>query len=81
MDVDEAPSRNDGVWPGNAWVQVAPNQANESLNAVGAGISAEKPLNVNDALGYLDAVKKQFAETPSVYNKFLDIMKDFKNQA
>lgn len=33
-----------------------------------------------DALSYLDQVKVQFSEQPDVYNKFLDIMKDFKSQ-
>lgn len=40
-----------------------------------------RPLNVKDALSYLDQVKLQFADQPDVYNKFLDIMKDFKSQA
>jgi len=40
-----------------------------------------RPLNVTDALSYLDAVKKQFEDKPDVYNNFLDIMKDFKSQA
>lgn len=40
----------------------------------------ERPLNVTDALSYLDAVKMQFHERPDVYNHFLDIMKDFKSQ-
>ncbi|KAG1768758.1 hypothetical protein EV702DRAFT_1181913 [Suillus placidus] len=39
----------------------------------------ERPLNVTDALGYLDAVKVQFHDQPDVYNRFLDIMKDFKS--
>ncbi|KAJ3857305.1 hypothetical protein EV368DRAFT_71125 [Lentinula lateritia] len=39
-----------------------------------------RPLNVTDALSYLDDVKHQFAEKPEVYNRFLDIMKDFKSQ-
>lgn len=39
-----------------------------------------RPLNVTDALSYLDAVKVQFQDKPEVYNKFLDIMKDFKGQ-
>lgn len=39
-----------------------------------------RPLNVTDALSYLDAVKTQFVERPDVYNNFLDIMKDFKSQ-
>ncbi|EIE85445.1 hypothetical protein RO3G_10155 [Rhizopus delemar RA 99-880] len=40
-----------------------------------------RPLNVVDALGYLDQVKSCFADQPNVYNEFLDIMKDFKSQA
>ncbi|CEP19155.1 hypothetical protein [Parasitella parasitica] len=39
-----------------------------------------RPLNVIDALAYLDQVKGRFADNPKVYNKFLDIMKDFKSQ-
>ena len=39
-----------------------------------------RPLNVTDALSYLDSVKQQFQENPEVYNRFLDIMKDFKGQ-
>jgi hypothetical protein len=35
---------------------------------------------LQDALSYLDQVKVQFAEQPDVYNRFLDIMKDFKSQ-
>ncbi|KAJ7201426.1 histone deacetylase complex, SIN3 component [Mycena pura] len=42
---------------------------------------AQRPLNVTDALSYLDAVKNQFSAQPEVYNRFLDIMKDFKSQA
>lgn len=34
-----------------------------------------------DALSYLDQVKVRFHEQPDVYNRFLDIMKDFKSQA
>lgn len=30
---------------------------------------------------YLDQVKVQFHDQPDVYNRFLDIMKDFKSQA
>jgi paired amphipathic helix protein Sin3a len=40
-----------------------------------------RPLNVKDALSYLDQVKVQFQSQPDVYNHFLDIMKDFKSQA
>ncbi|KAH9887270.1 hypothetical protein C8Q73DRAFT_713400 [Cubamyces lactineus] len=46
----------------------------------GAQNGSERPLNVSDALSYLDQVKMQFSERPDVYNKFLDIMKDFKSQ-
>ncbi|AAS51224.1 ACL004Wp [Eremothecium gossypii ATCC 10895] len=43
--------------------------------------SAYRPLNVKDALSYLEQVKFQFSSRPDVYNHFLDIMKDFKSQA
>ena len=36
---------------------------------------------VQDALTYLDQVKVQFHDQADVYNRFLDIMKDFKSQA
>jgi hypothetical protein len=39
-----------------------------------------KPLNVKDALSYLDQVKQKFSDQPEVYNRFLDIMKEFKSQ-
>lgn len=39
-----------------------------------------KPLNVKDALSYLDKVKAKFVSEPNVYNQFLDIMKEFKSQ-
>lgn len=42
--------------------------------------SQSRALNVKDALSYLDQVKIQFSVQPEVYNKFLDIMKDFKSQ-
>uniref|UniRef100_A0A7N9AQS4 Paired amphipathic helix protein Sin3b n=1 Tax=Mastacembelus armatus TaxID=205130 RepID=A0A7N9AQS4_9TELE len=34
-----------------------------------------------DALSYLDQVKIRFANEPGIYNKFLDIMKEFKSQS
>uniref|UniRef100_A0A3B3ZSG9 Paired amphipathic helix protein Sin3b n=1 Tax=Periophthalmus magnuspinnatus TaxID=409849 RepID=A0A3B3ZSG9_9GOBI len=37
-------------------------------------------LKVEDALSYLDQVKNRFANDPGIYNKFLDIMKEFKSQ-
>jgi paired amphipathic helix protein Sin3a len=36
---------------------------------------------MQDALSYLDQVKVRFSDHPDVYNRFLDIMKDFKSQA
>ncbi|CDZ97936.1 Histone deacetylase complex, SIN3 component [Phaffia rhodozyma] len=39
-----------------------------------------RPLNVRDALSYLDQVKVQFSDQPDVYNRFLDVMKEFKGQ-
>jgi paired amphipathic helix protein Sin3a len=36
-------------------------------------------LTRQDALSYLDQVKLQFNDQPNVYNRFLDIMKEFKS--
>jgi hypothetical protein len=38
-----------------------------------------RELRVEDALSYLDRVKLEFGDRPSIYNEFLGIMKDFKN--
>ena len=59
-----------------------PMDLNQSLVAgdgFGSG-SLDRPLNVTDALTYLDAVKNKFNDQPDVYNHFLDIMKEFKNE-
>ncbi|KAF4580450.1 Transcriptional regulatory protein sin3 [Pleurotus pulmonarius] len=53
----------------------APNGATDMSAGTGG---VDRPLNVSDALSYLDAVKVQFSHNPGVYNKFLDIMKEFK---
>ncbi|CAK7236960.1 Transcriptional regulatory protein sin3 [Sporothrix curviconia] len=46
----------------------------------GPGVNQGQQPILNDALSYLDQVKVQFHEQPDVYNRFLDIMKDFKSQ-
>ena len=50
-------------------------------NGVAALSSQGQQPILNDALTYLDQVKVRFQEQPDVYNRFLDIMKDFKSQA
>ncbi|GMM54440.1 transcriptional regulator [Maudiozyma humilis] len=55
--------------------------ASASSSAAAAAASQYRPLNVKDALSYLEQVKFQFNARPDVYNQFLDIMKDFKSQA
>ena len=59
-----------------------PQTGDSSTGSSGQQHSPEmsRPLNVTDALSYLDAVRNQFQDNPEVYNQFLDIMKDFKSQ-
>ena len=59
-----------------------PQTGDSSTGSSGQRPSPEmgRPLNVTDALSYLDAVRNQFQDNPEVYNQFLDIMKDFKSQ-
>ena len=39
-----------------------------------------RELRVEDALLYLDDVKREFKDRPAIYNEFLSIMKNFKSQ-
>lgn len=64
------------VQSGAATPQAKPGTPSPSRKSPEVG----RPLNVTDALSYLDAVKNQFHDQPEVYNRFLDIMKDFKSQ-
>lgn len=57
--------------------QMGQGQGQAQGQAQGQG---QQPI-LNDALSYLDQVKVQFADHPDVYNRFLDIMKDFKSGA
>ncbi|KAI0202295.1 prion-inhibition and propagation-domain-containing protein [Astrocystis sublimbata] len=43
-------------------------------------LNSESSQTLNDALQFLDLVKAECGEDPRVYNMFLDIMKDFKDQ-
>ncbi|KAJ7597424.1 hypothetical protein C8J56DRAFT_920036 [Mycena floridula] len=74
----QPPSQSPVLIPKPETPQPRPDSA--SATAAQKQAAAERPLNVTDALSYLDAVKVQFQEKPEVYNKFLDIMKDFKSQ-
>ncbi|KAI9260819.1 hypothetical protein BY458DRAFT_478371 [Sporodiniella umbellata] len=57
------------------------NGNNNFNNRQPSNNSGYRPLNVKDALSYLDQVKVKFSDQPEVYNRFLDIMKEFKSQA
>jgi len=59
----------------------APPQQQQQQMAQGQGQGQGQQPILNDALSYLDQVKVQFADHPDVYNRFLDIMKDFKSGA
>jgi histone deacetylase complex regulatory component SIN3 len=39
-----------------------------------------RPFDWRDAPSYLDAIKNQTSDQPYVYEKFIDIMKDFKSE-
>ncbi|KAJ5622491.1 hypothetical protein N7528_005723 [Penicillium herquei] len=53
----------------------------QGINPVDENLYLTYNFEVQDALSYLDQVKVRFVDQPDVYNRFLDIMKDFKSQA
>ncbi len=55
------------------------SQAAPSANVV-RPVPGMRELRVEDALLYLDDVKREFGDRPRVYNEFLAIMKNFKSQ-
>ncbi|CEG72818.1 Putative Component of the Sin3p-Rpd3p histone deacetylase complex [Rhizopus microsporus] len=67
----------------NGFNNVTNNNSNADNNSSRQNASNQgyRPLNVKDALSYLDQVKVRFSDQPEVYNRFLDIMKEFKSQA
>lgn len=60
--------------------QPAQQQQQQTMGQPQGQGGTQQPI-LNDALSYLDQVKVQFHEHPDVYNRFLDIMKDFKSGA
>lgn len=73
------PSMASGIAP-----TMAPGDGPPPSNGGPAGDRAGgeyRQLKVEDALMYLEQVKSQFADNPTVYNQFLDIMKEFKAQS
>lgn len=80
-----APAQHEQTTPRMQHAVQAPIQAQMLMPFAGPPGSmamgqGQQPI-LNDALSYLDQVKVQFADHPDVYNRFLDIMKDFKSGA
>ncbi|KAK5172209.1 Transcriptional regulatory protein sin3 [Saxophila tyrrhenica] len=66
--------------PGHPGAQQPGQQGQQTGQPSQSQGQGQQPI-LNDALSYLDQVKVQFADSPDVYNRFLDIMKDFKSGA
>lgn len=67
--------------PSSPALQPPPPMEDESMHETNDVEDQDnRQLDVTDALGYLDRVKAQFLDQSDVYNRFLDIMKDFKSQ-
>nr|POF20010.1 transcriptional regulatory protein sin3 [Quercus suber] len=73
--------QNPQMQPGLLMPFGAPGAQQQSAQQQQAAQGPGQQPILNDALSYLDQVKVQFADHPDVYNRFLDIMKDFKSGA
>jgi histone deacetylase complex regulatory component SIN3 len=77
MSASELQNKQPDVRQGSFYTQ----SANRIFFMLKTVAESARPLNVHDALTYLEQVKKQFSGQPEVYDRFLDIMKDFKSAA
>lgn len=64
--------------PAQPSVPSVPTNQNSAPTSAKAGPAHPQ---LNDALAYLDRVKAEFHDQPDIYNKFLQIMRDFKINA
>lgn len=74
VPVQNPPPPAEATAPPRAIAAAAPQKP----DAGGGG--GMKELRVEDALLYLDDVKREFGDRPRIYNEFLSIMKNFKSQ-
>ncbi|EGD81011.1 hypothetical protein PTSG_10955 [Salpingoeca rosetta] len=72
-------SMNQDGSSGNVHIKQEQTAALTEMASNGA-FGGHRRLKVEDALTYLDRVKAHFGSQPTVYNSFLNIMKDFKSQ-
>ena len=63
-----------------AWTEAIHPQLSQFQPPIGAFCQEQQPI-LNDAFCYLDQIKVQFQDQPAVYNCFLNVMKDYKDQA
>lgn len=75
MDTDPPPSQSFEMS-----IPLDPQGGHMPISAGSAGQQGGYEQRLMDALSYLDWVKLRFAEEPEVYNKFLNIMSDSRNQ-
>lgn len=48
-------------------------------NVTSTGSTSTQSMQLNDAFAYLDRVRAEFADQPEIYNKFLQVMREFKS--
>lgn len=55
-----------------------PVSTTSNISSVASG-STTQSMQLNDAFAYLDRVRAEFADQPEIYNKFLQVMREFKS--
>ena len=62
------------------WLLATPVSTASSSNISSSGsASTTQSMQLNDAFAYLDRVRAEFADQPEIYNKFLQVMREFKS--
>ena len=55
-----------------------PTSTTSNVTSTGS-TSTTQSMQLNDAFAYLDRVRAEFSDQPEIYNKFLQVMREFKS--
>lgn len=79
--LNSQPSAMNSGTPALSVSNVSASSTGTSASATAASATAAQSMQLNDAFAYLDRVRAEFSDQPEIYNKFLQVMREFKSNS